>query len=258
MGEPDEFFLRFGRRTARIRPGFAPISRLPWKVRPATKFSLPPDAYLVLTNVAPAKWSGKLSATRQTIGRGDDAELRLPGEYVHVSRCHAVVWTDSAGHWITDLGSTSGTRVNGVPLVSYLPFRLQFGDHLWVGAAELDVVVNPDQPARRRRRQSPESTVRYSPQQPGTVEFAGAPPEAFAKLTPAELDIVLWISRGYTDPEEVAESIYRSPHTVRTHLANIYAKLNVHSRDQLLACLVRRGGDTFADSTEAPSTSSDV
>ena len=61
-----------------------------------------------------------------------------------------------------------------------------------------------------------------------------------AALSQAELDVVLWMSRGFTDPDEIAEKLFRSPHTVRTHLGTIFSKLGVHSRDQLLSCLLRR------------------
>ena len=206
---------------------------------------MPAPAYLVLTNVTPTKWLGTLSESRQTIGRGEEAHLRLPGEYVHVSRQHAVVWSDDAGHWITDLGSTSGTRVNGVPLAPYQPFRLSLGDHLWIGGAELDLVASPDL-ARRPAHERGDSTVSYNAGQTAALEFPDAPADLFATLTPAELDVVLCISRGLTDPSDIATALARSPHTVRSHLTNIYGKLNVHSRDQLLACLVRRHSDAPA------------
>jgi len=198
-------------------------------------------AYLVMTNVPPTSWLGTVSEKRQCIGRGQEADLRVPAEFVHVSRRHAEVWFDSEGHWINDLDSTSGTRVNSVPLSPNQPYRLTLGDHFWLGAAEFDLVANPDLARRRPFPRSEDGTVGYGyGLQKATVEFAGAPPHYFAALTPAELDIVLWMSRGYVDLDEIAEKLFRSPHTIRTHLSNVYTKLGVHSRDQLLACLLRR------------------
>ncbi|HEY2411161.1 MAG TPA: FHA domain-containing protein [Pirellulaceae bacterium] len=198
-----------------------------------------PAAYLVMTNVAPSDWLGTLTANRQIIGRGEDADIRIPGDYVHVSRRHAEVWIENDGYWLMELGSTSGTRLNSVPLVPKQRFRLIVGDHLWLGAAELDLVANPNDSNRAMRRPQ-ESTVGYIIGKSGNAEFPGAPADDFATLTPAELEVVLWMSRGLTDPTDVAESLFRSPHTIRTHLASIFSKLNVHSRDQLLACLARR------------------
>jgi DNA-binding CsgD family transcriptional regulator len=114
------------------------------------------------------------------------------------------------------------------------------GDHIWLGAAEFDIVANPDLSRRRPFPQSDDETVGFGHGPSGTVKFSHAPPHFFLALTQAELDVVLWMSRGFTDLDEVAETLYRSPHTIRTHLTNIYTKLGVHSRDQLLSCLLRR------------------
>jgi len=200
---------------------------------------MPTAAYLVLTNVAPADWLGTIGERRQTIGRSEDADLRLPGEYVYVSRRHAEVWAEKDGHWIVDLESTSGTRVNSVPLAPNLPFRLMLGDRLWIGAAELDLVSKPVSVPRQSSRKSRESTVRYNIGTSAEPRRFYDSPDIFTTLTPAELDLVLWMSRGLTDPDDVARAQNRSPHTVRTHLRNIYSKLHVHSRDQVLACVAR-------------------
>jgi len=73
------------------------------------------------------------------IGRGSDCNLRLNSE--RVSRRHAVIHWDGRQAFITDLGSTNGTRLNGQRLEPNQPYSLNPGDHLELGGpdARLDV-----------------------------------------------------------------------------------------------------------------------
>jgi hypothetical protein len=67
-----------------------------------------------------------------TIGRAADAAVRMTD--TSVSRQHAEVRRSGDGWTIVDLGSTNGTRVNGVPVTDR---RLQDGDTITVGDASL-------------------------------------------------------------------------------------------------------------------------
>jgi DNA-binding CsgD family transcriptional regulator len=53
-------------------------------------------------------------------------------------------------------------------------------------------------------------------------------------LTPTEIEILRFVDAGRTAPE-IAGMLDRSPHTVRTHLRNIGAKLDAHGRIEALA-----------------------
>ncbi|HMB89501.1 MAG TPA: response regulator transcription factor [Rhodothermales bacterium] len=57
---------------------------------------------------------------------------------------------------------------------------------------------------------------------------AKQPADAF-DLTPREFDILEGIVRDDTE-DVLADTLHISPHTVRTHIKNIYKKLHVHSR----------------------------
>ena len=57
------------------------------------------------------------------------------------------------------------------------------------------------------------------------------------KLTAREYEILAWVSYGKTNPE-IARILWISPHTVRKHLENIYAKLGVHTRAGAVARLL--------------------
>ncbi len=50
-----------------------------------------------------------------------------------------------------------------------------------------------------------------------------------SKLTPAEREVVSWISKGKTNPE-IAQILGSSKFTVKTHVQRIYSKLGVNSR----------------------------
>jgi LuxR family transcriptional regulator of csgAB operon len=50
-------------------------------------------------------------------------------------------------------------------------------------------------------------------------------------LTPRQIQILAQVSIGATN-DEIAETLYLSPHTVRTHLHNIFKKINVPNRTQ--------------------------
>jgi DNA-binding CsgD family transcriptional regulator len=58
-------------------------------------------------------------------------------------------------------------------------------------------------------------------------------------LTDSELKVVNLIARGATN-RSVAQQLHVSPHTVRAHLRNTFAKLGVSSRVELSQVAKRR------------------
>ena len=90
------------------------------------------------------------------IGRGDNCAIRLPSDAEHagVSRRHCLLEVAPAGLRVRDLGSTTGTYVNGQPLrrspgsppregegAAALARELRDGDELRVGLTVLRVSV---------------------------------------------------------------------------------------------------------------------
>jgi DNA-binding CsgD family transcriptional regulator len=59
-------------------------------------------------------------------------------------------------------------------------------------------------------------------------------------LTKRELEAVGHVCRGLCN-KEVAWEMHISPHTVRCTLVNVYAKLNIHTRYELLMWAIDRG-----------------
>jgi DNA-binding CsgD family transcriptional regulator len=58
-------------------------------------------------------------------------------------------------------------------------------------------------------------------------------------LTPQELRVAMAVRRGRTN-RQIAAELFLSPKTVEFHLRQIYSKLDVHSRAQLVAALAER------------------
>jgi DNA-binding NarL/FixJ family response regulator len=69
------------------------------------------------------------------------------------------------------------------------------------------------------------------------------------RLTPRETQILERMATGAT-PEQIAETLGMSPHTLRTHTQNILTKLGVHSKMEALVIAIRHGAVATVDLTE--------
>jgi DNA-binding NarL/FixJ family response regulator len=70
-----------------------------------------------------------------------------------------------------------------------------------------------------------------------------APPtavEGLDTLTEREREIAAWVATGRSN-NEIADALFLSPATIRTHVARVMAKLNARSRAQLVVLAVRAG-----------------
>lgn len=199
-----------------------------------------PVGYLLITNVSPSLWRAPVLCSPQAIGRLPECDIVIPGEYEHVSRRHALVGSQQDGLWIKDLGSSGGTQLNGVPLVPNCQTRVMVGDRVSLAGLEL-YVVSPEASVLHEDDETSVDDEQLSTS--GTIHLLGrratkSMGDARLRcLSPAELEVVRWICRGSTTIEEIGEQLFRSPHTVRTQLGSIFRKLEVHSREQLLALL---------------------
>lgn len=86
-------------------------------------------------------------AERLIVGRSDtDTGLKpgldlapFSGEASGVSRNHAAFSFRNGTVFVEDLGSTNGTRLNGLELISNDPYRLRDGDELEFGSIRVTV-----------------------------------------------------------------------------------------------------------------------
>ncbi len=64
-------------------------------------------------------------------------------------------------------------------------------------------------------------------------EDLGKIPEILSELTKKEIEVLGILSLGYSD-KEIADSLFVSIHTIKTHLRSLFVKLNVKSRVELI------------------------
>jgi len=60
------------------------------------------------------------------------------------------------------------------------------------------------------------------------------------KFTDREWEIIYLLAKGLNN-QEIADTIFISVHTVKANLENIYRKLNLHNRVQVVLLLFRLG-----------------
>jgi predicted ATPase/DNA-binding CsgD family transcriptional regulator len=78
------------------------------------------------------------------------------------------------------------------------------------------------------------------------------PLSGWGSLTPTEARVAALVAEGLTNPQ-IGERMFISKATVKTHLAHIFRKLDVHSRTELSAQAARRDGRGSSDSGHARS-----
>ncbi|GIV97465.1 MAG: hypothetical protein KatS3mg057_2122 [Herpetosiphonaceae bacterium] len=98
---------------------------------PAARQRPQPRAYLIL-QTDQGEHMIPLESTQVTLGRALNNEIIL--EDSRVSRHHAQIHYKARRFWVTDLGSTNGTFINGEPIMEQ---PLRSGDVLSLGGLEL-------------------------------------------------------------------------------------------------------------------------
>jgi DNA-binding CsgD family transcriptional regulator len=74
------------------------------------------------------------------------------------------------------------------------------------------------------------------------VASAEKPATGWAAMTKSELAVAQLVATGLTN-REIAERLFVSPHTVNTHLRQVFAKLEVNSRVDLTRLATERDSD---------------
>ena len=91
-----------------------------------------------------------------------------------------------------------------------------------------------------------EATLREAGIRRGRRGTRGRPQIGWASLTPAEHAVAGLVAEGLSNPQ-IGERLYISRRTVQTHLAHMFAKLDIATRAQLAADVTRHRGSEPAD-----------
>ena len=87
-----------------------------------------------------------------------------------------------------------------------------------------------------------EATLREAGIRRGRRGTRGRPQFGWHSLTPTEYTVAELVTEGLSNPQ-IGERLYLSHRTVQTHLAHIFAKLDISARAQLAAEVTRRRRD---------------
>lgn len=204
---------------------------------PAEGKTPPPFGYLALTNIDPTQWCCAIEGWKKTIGRGKNADIRVSPTFPCVSRLHAAVWSSGDKAFLQDLGSTSGTSINGIWIEKNRDVLIAVGDRILMGDMEMYVA---DQLPTLARVIAARSTLMDDAEKTDDHGAKLRDEALLTSLTQAELEIILWVGRGYIDDQELAQVLHRSPHTIRTHMRNIFQKMGIHARTEILSWLRRK------------------
>jgi pSer/pThr/pTyr-binding forkhead associated (FHA) protein len=92
----------------------------------------------------------KLEGQLWTAGRDSDCEIHIDSP--HVSRRHFELARSNNGYFITDLGSSNGTRVNGQRIAAHEPTQLMSGDEIGVQNIVMTFEIRDSQFANKLER----------------------------------------------------------------------------------------------------------
>ena len=149
-------------------------------------------------------------------------------------------------------GALAATLLACLWLISLAPMRSQWGRELMGAAVAIIAMAVGVGLARRPSARTPSEPVApvqtpSSAREPDLARSESAtgttqPSAAAGTLSVREQEVLRLLSRGLSN-KELARELSVSENTVKTHLANLYAKLGARRRTEALAAARRMGVD---------------
>lgn len=140
--------LRIGQKV-QLRPGdrvilgYSEFVYVPMPEAPVSPHGVPPKAYVLVAFTGrrfpmPSRGEVMIGRSDPVVGFTPDIDLREEGEAAQVvARRHAKIIARGGRHYLEDMGSTNGTKLNGVRIRIGGTSPLNPGDHLWLGGCVL-------------------------------------------------------------------------------------------------------------------------
>lgn len=176
--------------------------------------------WLLIEELQTGDWVYRVTEGTLVVGREPLADIRIT--HPTVSRKHATLTTDRSTCVIRDLDSQNGTLLNGVAVKNAV---VRIGDRIQFGAIVAQVVADLDGALRGLR-------------DVGSTRDQAVSEKKLRRqvdlLTEAQLRVLHWLLRGLAE-KHIAFELELSPHTVHTHVKQIYSTLEVRSRPELMA-----------------------
>lgn len=153
------------------------------------------------------------------VGRSETCQIHIAEE--DVSRRHANISVINGTIEVADLESRNGTYVDGRKIKS---LTIVPGQIVRFGATSF--MLKPLDPNVRTADPEETKSRRYADTPQG--------PDSAKVLTAAQKCVYEFLLRGFKD-KEIAKKLKIEASTVHTHVREIFRKLHVHSRPELLA-----------------------
>jgi DNA-binding CsgD family transcriptional regulator len=155
-----------------------------------------------------------------TLGRREDNAYVVPDP--RVSRVHAELRREASAVIVTDLGSSAGTKVNGVPIEG--PKVIRHGDKVSFGP----VTASFEDPAAASEAED------------ATMVFEVPTVDAGPHLSPRQQQVLELMAKGMTNAE-IGTQLGVTERTVKAYAQELYDKLGVRNRAGAVAEAAKLG-----------------
>lgn len=160
------------------------------------------------------------------VGRSVECDVVIP--HRTVSRVHARLIAAGEDVRVCDMGSQNGTFVNGERITEGM---IRIGEQLRFGSVEYQLLEES------RCEEEADEDIKTDDIESDEIGSKYLPPAIAERLSPGQIRVLDLVLEGMSE-KRAAFRLGLSQHTVHNHLREIYLRLDVHSRAELMALLI--------------------